>query len=150
MRARARAAEPSLPDRLAEDLAELFASERASFLTWQDRRDESERPRWFRARVSPTGADGAPWQLAFHFWVPAWMRERGVRAILPARLQVDACEPGAWALTHIAAGSFADLQQALPPAARTAARLIQELWGATGPDEVWLREIADQGSPPTV
>lgn len=145
MRARRRAAEPSLPERLAEDLAELFASERAAFLTWQDRRDESERPRWFRALAGPEDATGAaPWRLRFQCWIPGWMQERGVRAILPARLQVDDCQPGAWASTTVATGSFAELQRGLAPAARVAARLIQELWGATAADEVWLRELADQ------
>jgi len=139
MRARSRGRNVQLPERLGEDLSELFASECESRLTWQDARDEGEHPRWFQVLL---GRAGRSWRLSFTFWVPPWMHERGVRAILPARLEVAACEPGVRATAHVGAGSFADLQQRLPQAARVAGRLVQELWGATGPDDVWLREIA--------
>jgi len=146
MRARPRGGKAPLPERLAEDLAELFASEPGgapggAMLTWQDARDEGEHPRWFQALLVRVDAQ---FRLSYNFWLPPWMKERGVRGILPARFEVDGCEPGVWAMTHVATGPFQELQKELLGAARVAARLIQELWGATGPDDVWLRELADQ------
>src|SRR6266508_4035404 len=101
-----RASDPlssDLPARLGEDLGELFAAEGEPVLAWEDARDPAPQPRWFKARLQ---RQGSRYRLSFEFWIPPWMDERGVRAILPARLSVDDCAPGLRATTHVATALF--------------------------------------------
>ncbi len=138
MRALFDSPEDELPERLEEDLAELLDEEPDALLSWEDIRDESDRPRWFQVLLyRRDGVAG----LRFSFWIPAWMKQAGVAAMLPARLRVDDCEPGAQATTHLAASSLQEVRSRLPQAAHLVARLMNDLWGPTEAEDVWLREI---------
>ena len=130
----------SLPDKLGGDLEALLTCERAASLTWHDLRDDRSEPRWFQVLYGPNGQELT---LTFRFWIPDWMGEHAVAAILPARLEVDAVEAGRWARLSFARGTRSQLATRIPATARCAARLMNELWGRTEAEDVWLEEYAE-------
>jgi hypothetical protein len=128
-----------LPDVLLEDLNELVTWDNNCYLSWTKADPEGKMaPRWFKVRF---GSDTLLFGLTLEFWVPAWMDARGVRAILPAHLEVLECEPGRSATVALGMGKWSEVQSSLPRVARTCARLVNELWGPTESDGVLLAEI---------
>ena len=128
-----------LPDALQEDLESLCGWDNNSYLTWVSIGSEAEPPlraslaapdasRWFTVKLN---GDGQRYGLRLEFWIPAWMTERGVAAILPASLPVAGCRTGVSATVDLGLRTATELQAGLPRAARTCARLINELWGPT-------------------
>jgi hypothetical protein len=128
-------AERALPALLQSDLEELLTWDNNCELTWTSILSESEESHWFRVALSSSGRD---FGLALEFWIPEWMNARGVAAILPAHLAVGECVPGRHARVDLGMGRWSALQAGLPKVARTCARLINELWGATDSDDLLL------------
>jgi len=133
----------SLPEMLQADLDDLLDWDNNCFLTWTRVPGEADpdASRWFTALLS---SDGERFSLRLEFWIPRWMSERGVAAILPAHLSVTAAVPGERAVVEIASGRWSELKAALPRVARTCARLINELWGRTESDQVLLLTVEYQ------
>ncbi|HWO88316.1 MAG TPA: hypothetical protein VNL98_04110 [Gemmatimonadales bacterium] len=129
-----------LPETLLDDLRELLTWDNNCLLTWSGMGTETdpEGARWFTVKLS---SDGERFALRLEFWIPEWMSERGVAAILPAHLQVEACRPGEWAAVDLGLRTWSELEASLPRVARTCARLINELWGPTEGEDVLLLTI---------
>lgn len=135
--------ERPLPDVLEDDLRELLAWDNNCFLTWSSLRsdDDSDVSRWFTVKLN---SDGVRFGFSLEFWIPEWMGERGVGAILPASLTVNGCRTGHSATVELGLRRRSELAASVPRLARTCARLINELWGPTLPDGVLLLAIEHQ------
>ncbi|HEU4753986.1 MAG TPA: hypothetical protein VFU47_12830 [Armatimonadota bacterium] len=127
--------EQSLPGQLQSDLEELLTWDNNCALTWSSLEGETDETHWFRAELRSNGRE---FGLRLKFWIPEWMGERGVAAILPAHLQVEECAPGRHAAVSVGMGKWSALETSVPKVARTCARLINELWGSTDGDDVLL------------
>jgi len=131
-----------LPDALREDLEALIARDNNSFLRWvDDPQVEPASARWFVVKF--TGESGR-YALRLELWLPAWMDERSLSAILPASRTVTECRRGERAAVELGTFRFAELERALPRWSRTCARLINELWGVSTSDGVHLQELGYQ------
>jgi hypothetical protein len=132
-----------LPETLLEDLRELLTWDNNCLLTWGHVGGETDPDgsRWFSVLFS---SNGSSFGLRLEFWVPDWMTERGVGAILPAHLSVADLYPGKRAVVDLGMRSRADLEASLPKVARTCARLMNELWGPTASDDVLLMTMEYQ------
>lgn len=122
--------ERPLPAVLLEDLRELLTWDNNCYLTWVrlTGEAETESQHWFTIQF---GSDGRRFGLRLEFWIPDWMDQRGVEAILPAHLAVAAIETGRWAAVDLGRASWSGVIAGLPKVARTCARLMNELWGPT-------------------
>ena len=127
--------ERPLPQALLDDLTELLTWDNNAFLTWVRTDDDIGGNRWFTVSLS---SDGRQFGLRLEFWIPEWMTARGVTAILPAHLQLAECRLGTQATVDLGMRPWADVKASLPRVARTAARLMNELWGLTETDAVLL------------
>lgn len=127
--------ERPLPDVLREDLEELLTWENNCYLTWVQLDDE-EPGSWRRLTVR-LWSDGRRFCLTLDLGIPAWMDARAVEAILPAHLSVTSMEKGR-ALVDLGLKPWSELKSGLPRAARTCARLMNELWGPTTAENVML------------
>jgi len=140
--------ERPLPDSLAENLAELLQWDNNCFLTWVSVPCEADPDgsRWFTVRLS---SDGKGFGFQLEFWIPNWMSERGIAAVLPARLGVQSCEAGVRAAVELRKGRWSELKLSVPQVARTCARLINELWGPTESADLLLvaMEFQDERLP---
>ena len=132
-----------LPEVLLADLRELVTWDNNCFLTWvQAPGDaESEPQRWFTVRL---GSDGHQFGLRLEVWIPGWMPQRGVEAILPAHLEPAEFIPGKLAAVDLGLQPWPELQRSLPRTARTCARLMNELWEPTTAREVLLLTLEYQ------
>lgn len=132
-----------LPEVLLGDLRELLTWDNNCFLTWvQAPSDvEGEPQRWFTVRL---GSDGQKFGLRLEFWIPAWMSQRGVAAILPAHLEPSTFEPGRLAAVDLGLQPWPELERSLPKVSRTCARLMNELWGPATAREVLLLTLEYQ------
>jgi hypothetical protein len=128
--------ERPLPELLQDDLKELLTWENNCVLTWV-RLDDEELDSWRRFSVQ-LWSDGRLFALALDFGIPAWMTQRGVEAVLPAHLAVSEIEPGARAAVNLGLRKWSQVRTDLPRTARTCARLINELWGATRGEDLML------------
>lgn len=131
--------ERPLPEVLRQDLEALLSRDNNSFLTWVD--DPEAMPdnaRWFTVKLT---GDGERYALRLEFWIPSWMDERGVSAILPASRSVSECRRGVQAAVDLGSFRFAELARSLPRWSQTCARLINELWGVSGAEDVHLHAI---------
>ena len=130
----------SLPQMLQSDLEELLTWDNNCYLTWMrvdsDAAGDAARP--FTVKLS---SDGRKFGLRAEFWIPEWMTERGVAAILPASLQVADCDPGQRAAVDFGMRKWSEVEASLPKVSRTCARLANELWGRTDVDDVLLMTI---------
>lgn len=137
--------EKPLPETLLEDLADLLNRDNNCYLTWVDvdSAREASGTHWFTVEFS---SDGYAFGLRLKFWIPGWMHERGVRAILPAHLAVSDCRAGREATVALPMTKRSELLADLPRIARTCARLINELWGPTGSDRILLRALDYQAT----
>ena len=135
--------ERPLPDVLAEDLRELLTWDNNCYLTWSriDTDGDPAGGRWFTVRFS---SDGRLYQFRLEFWIPRWMDERGVAAIVPASRSVAACEEGRWAAVELDWQARSQASASVPRVARTCARLINELWGPTQTAELLLTAMEYQ------
>jgi hypothetical protein len=135
-----------LPDTLLEDLRELLTWDSNCFLTWMSVQPDpaTEDSRWFIVRLS---SDGHRFGLLLEFWIPAWMNERGVQAILPAHLTVTDCRDGVKVSVDLGLHRWSELKAMLPKVARTSARLINELWGRTDAEGVLLLAMEQDENP---
>lgn len=135
--------EQPLPDTLRKDLEALARRDNNSYLQWvQHPEADSGVTPWFEVRL--TGEEDGHYALRLTFWIPGWMDERGVSAILPASRSLADCRRGEWAAVELGSRRFPELSASLPRVARTCARLINELWGPTGSDGIQLEEMAYQ------
>ena len=134
---------PPLPETLLADLEELLTWDNNCLLTWVSLGNDCDRQnsRWFTVLLT---SDGQQFGLRLEFWVPEWMTARGVDAVLPAHLSVQACTPGKEATVDLGMRRWSELEASLPKVARTSARLMNELWGPTVTDEVLLLTIEYQ------
>jgi hypothetical protein len=128
-----------LPETLRDDLEDLLTWDNNAVLTWV-RLDEGEQGDWRKFTVR-LRSDGHAFGLMLDFGIPDWMNERGVSAILPAHLAVWECERGKRASVDLGLRRWSELRTSLPRAARTCARLMNELWGVTGTQDVLLTGI---------
>jgi hypothetical protein len=136
--------ERPLPEALQQDLEALLSRDNNSYLTWVDDPDVgSGLARWFAVEFS---GEGGRYSLRLEFWIPAWMDERGVSAILPASRSVAACTAGVRAAVELDAGPFAELVRSLPRWSNTCARLINELWGVSQAEAVQLLALDYQAA----
>jgi hypothetical protein len=126
-----------LPDTLFEDLQELLTWDNNCLLTWGHVGGEAEPDgsRWFSVLFSRSARG---FNLRLEFWVPEWMAERGLEAILPAHLKVTDIVTGKRAAVDLGSRSREEWEASLPKVARTCARLLNELWGVTASDDVLL------------
>jgi len=131
-----RASRP-LPDTLLDDLTELLTWDNNCLLTWGHLGDDNEPDgtRWFSVLYS---SDGRSYGLRLEFWIPEWMNERAVAAVLPASLSAGETVPGKRAAVDLGMRPRAEVAASLPKVARTCARLMNELWGLTASDDVLL------------
>jgi hypothetical protein len=134
------ALERPLPQVLEDDLRELLTWDNNCFLTWSSVSSEADPDgsRWFSVRLS---SDGVRFRFQLEFWIPEWMGERGVAAILPASVSVTDCRDGVAATVELALYRRSELVASVPRVARTCARLINELWGRTEADGLLLLAI---------
>ena len=131
--------ERPLPEALQEDLEALLSRDNNSYVTWIDNPDVApEVARWFTVKLT---GDAARYNLTLEFWIPLWMDERGVAAILPASQSVLECRQGVRAAVDLGSFAFAELASRLPRWSRTCARLINELWGVSSTEDVHLHAI---------
>jgi len=132
--------ERPLPEVLEDDLRELLTWDNNCFLTWSSVSSESdpEGSRWFTVKLS---SDGSRFGFRLEFWIPDWMEERGVAAVLPASLAVAECRQGNFAAVDLGRKRRSELLASVPRVARTCARLINELWGPTLADGILLLAI---------
>lgn len=132
-----------LPEVLLGDLRELLTWDNNCFLTWvQAPGDaEGEPQRWFMVRL---GSDGRQFGFRLEFWIPGWMPQRGVEAILPAHLETAVFEPGKLAAVDLGLRPWTELERSLPRVSRTCARLMNELWGPTTARDVLLLTLEYQ------
>ena len=106
-----------LPEALQEDLESLCGRDNNSYLTWVSVGSDAEPDgsRWFTVKLN---GEGRSYGLRLEFWIPGWMNERGVAAILPASQPVAGCRTGVSAAVDLGMRTAAELQAALPRAAR--------------------------------
>ncbi len=130
----------SLPETLLEDLEELLTWDNNCYLTWvrMEGGASSDESRWFTVKLS---GDGHQFGLRLEFWIPGWMTARGVEAVLPASLAVSECVSGQRAGVDLGMRKWSEVKASLPRVARTCARLINELWGRTGSEELLLMTV---------
>lgn len=135
--------ERPLPDVLEDDLRELLNWDNNCFLTWSSVASENDPDgsRWFSVKLN---SDGRQFRLSLEFWIPGWMGERAVAAILPASVEVSDCRDGISATVDLEPRSHSELAASVPRVARTCARLINELWGPTEADGILLLTIEYQ------
>lgn len=133
----------SLPETLLDDLEELLTWDNNCYLrwVWAGNDTEAEGSRWFSVALS---SDGREFGLRLQFWIPDWMTERGVSAILPASLSPADFHDGRWAAVDLGMRRWSEVEASLPKVARTSARLINELWGRTESEDVLLLTIEYQ------
>jgi hypothetical protein len=126
-----------LPEALQDDLEALCAWDNNCYLTWVSVGSDADPDgsRWFTVKLT---GDGRSFELRLEFWIPAWMGDRGLAAILPASVPVSGCRTGVSAAVDLGPRSRAELRTGLPRVARTCARLMNELWGPTRTDDVLL------------
>jgi hypothetical protein len=136
-----------LPDTLCEDLEELLTWDKNCLLTWGHVGNEGDAgdARWFSVFFT---ASGTAFGLRLEFWIPAWMTERGVAAILPAHLQVTEVVGGKRAVVDLGMRPRAEVEASLSRVARTCARLMNELWGPTSSEDVLLLTMEYQADLP--
>jgi hypothetical protein len=134
------ALERPLPETLLDDLQELVTWDNNAYLTWVglSTEEDPDGSRWFSAKFS---SDGETFGLRLEFWIPEWMTERALAAILPAHLGVDGFTRGVEGAVEVSRGRWPEVRAGLPRVARTCARLINELWGRTDSDGVLLLTI---------
>lgn len=134
------ALERPLPEVLEDDLRELLTWDNNCFLTWSSVCSETDPDgsRWFSVKLS---SDGRRFSFRLEFWIPEWMGERGVAAILPASVPVAGCRDGISAGVDLEPRRRSELVSSVPKMARTCARLINELWGPTQADGILLLVI---------
>lgn len=127
----------ALPEVLLEDLRELLTWDNNCLLTWSNAGDDGDADgsRWFSVLFS---SDGRQFGLRLEFWIPAWMDERGVAAVLPASLSNSEVVDGKRAAVDLGMKPRNEVEAGLPKAARTCARMMNELWGPTVSDDVLL------------
>ncbi|MBI3912182.1 MAG: hypothetical protein HY320_14790 [Armatimonadetes bacterium] len=128
----------SLPDRLSEHLDDLLARDNNSILVWTDAREEGQGSHWFEVHLL---SNGYRFELTLRFWVPDWLKERGLQATLPAHLLVAEFKPGEAATVHLGQQKMSDLRASRLKVARLVARLIVELWVPLEPDDVSLQDL---------
>lgn len=135
--------ERPLPDVLEDDLRELLNWDNNCFLTWSSvvSENDPDGSRWFSVKLN---SDGHQFRLSLEFWIPGWMGERAVAAILPASVEVSDCRDGISATVDLAPRKRSELADGIPRVARTCARLINELWGPTQADGILLLAIEYQ------
>lgn len=135
--------ERPLPDVLEDDLQELLNWDNNCFLTWSSvvSENDPDGSRWFSVKLN---SDGRQFCLSLEFWIPGWMGERAVAAILPASVEVSDCRDGISATVNLAPRQRSELATSIPRVARTCARLINELWGPTQADGILLLTIEYQ------
>ena len=131
---------PSLPEALQNDLEELLTWDNNCYLTWV-RVDDGTVAEGSQPFTMQLTSDGREFGLRLEFWIPEWMNERGVSAILPASLSVAECRPGKSAAVEFGMRRWSEVETSLPRVARTCARLMNELWGRTDTDDVLLVTI---------
>jgi hypothetical protein len=131
------ALERPLPEVLEDDLQELLVWDNNCFLTWSSVSSEGDPDgsRWFTVRLN---SDGSRFGFSLEFWIPAWMSERGVAAILPASVAVAGCREGISATVELGLRRRSELVTSVPRLSRTCARLLNELWGPTQADGILL------------
>jgi hypothetical protein len=132
--------ERPLPDALQDDLESLFTWDNNSYLTWTSLSTESgpEGARWFTVKLT---GDGRRFGFRLEFWIPGWMGERALAAILPASVPVAGCRTGVAGVVDLGKHGAAELRASVPRVARTCARLINELWGPTQTDGILLSVV---------
>lgn len=132
--------ERPLPQVLEDDLRELLTWDNNCFLSWSSVSSESDPDgsRWFTVKLS---SDGSRFGFRLEFWIPEWMDERGVAAILPASLTAAECRQGNFAAVDLGMRRRSELLASVPRVARTCARMINELWGLTLADGILLLAI---------
>ena len=132
--------ERPLPQVLEDDLRELLTWDNNCFLTWCSVSSENDPDgsRWFTVKLT---SDGFRFGFSLEFWIPEWMSERGVSAILPASVSVAECRTGISAAVDLGLRRRSELLESVARLASTCARLINELWGPTLADGILLLAI---------